>query len=84
MIVVSDDGFLDVLAKNLDVLQMRRDDEFLLVGAFLDKDDLVVVHECPANLDGLTDGAELPSAVACYDDGVRIVVTFAAGKRREK
>ena len=79
MVVVGDDGLVAVLAADLDVLQPLRDDELLLVGAALDEDDLVVVHEGAAHLDGVGDGAELSCAVAGDDDGVGVIV-LAGGR----
>ena len=51
-----------------------RDDEFLLIRTFLNIDDLMVLHKGAADLDGLTDVAELPRAVAADDEGVGVVI----------
>ena len=74
MIVVGDNGALGTLTADLDVLQPLGDDEFLFVGAVLHEDNLVVVHESATDLDGFVNGAELSCAVACYDQGVGVVV----------
>ena len=73
MVVIGDDGALDVLAENLDVLQMRGDDEFLLVDTPFHEYHFMIVHEGTAHLNGFANGTELPCAIACYNDGVRVV-----------
>ena len=74
MIVVSDDGMIAVLTANLNVVDPRRNDEFLFVNTPFDKDDLVVIHEGAAHLDGIVDVAELSCSIASNEDGVRVVV----------
>ena len=45
-----------------------------MVYAVFDEDDLVVVHESAAYLNGLADGGELTSSVLRHDNGVGAVV----------
>ena len=83
MVVVGDDGVLGTLTTDFNILQPLGDDEFLFVGAVLHEDDLVVVHESATNLNGFVNSSELSRAVACYDEGVGIVV-LASSKSSEK
>ena len=73
MIVVGDDGLVTVLAADLDIGEPLGNDELLLIGAPLDKDDFMVLHEGAADFQRLVDGAELSCAVASHKDGVRVV-----------
>ena len=77
MVVPRDNGVVAVFAANLNVGEPLRDDEFLLVRAFLDEDDLVVLHKRTAHFDGLVDVAEFARAVASHKERVGVVVTFS-------
>ena len=74
MVIVCDDGFVAVFAQNLDIGEPSRHDELLLVGAFLHKDHLVIVHVGAAHLKGVVNVSELSCTVACHHQGIRIVV----------
>ena len=74
MVVPRDDGLVAVLAANLDVLNPLGHDNLLLVRAFLDKDDLMVVGESTADLYGVADVTKLTCAVASHKERVRAVV----------
>ena len=74
MIVVGDDGIIAVFPTNLDVINPRRNNEFLFVNTSFDKDDLVVIHEGTTHLDGVVDVSELSCSIASNEDGVRVVV----------
>ena len=84
MVVPCDDGLVAVLTANLDISKPLRNDEFLLVNAFLDIDDLVVLHKGAADLNGFTYVTEFGSTVTCYKECVGIVVAFACSKSSEK
>ena len=74
MIVPCDDGLVAVFATNLDVGKPLGDHQFLFVRTFLDIDDLVVLHESSADLDGICYIAELSCTVSGNNQGVRIVI----------
>ena len=85
MVVVGDDGCLWVFATNLNVGEPGWNDELFLVDASLHEDDLMVLHECAAHLDGLADGSELACAVASHENGVGVVVALGCcGTDKEK
>ena len=74
MVVPRDDGLVATLAIELNVGQRLRDDQFLLVGTFLDIDDFMIVHEGTAHLNGLAYIAELSRSVAGHHQRVRIII----------
>ena len=74
MIVPCDDGVVTIFSADLDVGQKLRDNEFLLVDAFLDEDDLMVFHKGTTYLNGVADIAELSCAIAANHESVRVVV----------
>ena len=79
MIIVGDDGLHGVFAANLNMLQPLRNNQLFFVYTALDKDDFVIIHKGTTHLEGFADGAELPSAVTGYDDGVGVIVVGCVG-----
>ena len=73
MIGVGNDGLVAVFATDFDVCKPLGNDEFLLIGATFDVDNFVVVHEGTTDFNGIIDVAELSCAIACHNDGVRVV-----------
>lgn len=78
MIIPCDDGVVTILTAYLDIRQPLWDDEFLLIGAFLDKDDFMILHKGTAYLDSVSDVAELPCTVTCHDEGIGIVIVVGS------
>ena len=79
-----DDGLVAVLTAYLDVGEPLWNDKFLLVDAFLDIDDLVVLHKGTADLNGFTYVTEFGSTVTCHKESVGIVIAFTCSKSSEK
>ena len=84
MVVPCDDGLVAVLTAYLDVGEPLWNDKFLLVDAFLDIDDLVVLHKGATDLYGFVHITKLGSTVTCYKECVGIVIAFACSKSSEK
>lgn len=76
VIVPSDNGVVTVFTVDLNVGQPLGDNEFLLVSAFLNEDDLVVFHKGTTHLDSIADVTELACAIAADHEGVRIVIVL--------
>lgn len=79
VIAPRDDGGITVFTAELDVRQPRGDDEFLVIGSFLDKDHLMIVHESATDFHGIGDGMERGTAVLCDKQGIGVVIRVGSG-----
>ena len=74
MIIISNNGIVAILTAYLYIGKPRRDNEFLLIYAFLNIDYLMIFHKGTTNFYRFIDSAELSRTITSHNNGIWRVV----------